>query len=54
MSLLHERPAYAAAFFFGRYGDRANLGQVPAVQMESAAADDAVAVLDYDKIANVF
>jgi hypothetical protein len=50
---LRRRAPDAAPFACGRHGDRANLGEVPAVEMQSTATDSTV-VFGHYKIANVF
>ena len=49
-----ERSADAVTFVLGPDGDRANLGEVSAVQMKSPAANDSVTVVGHHKVANIF
>jgi hypothetical protein len=48
-----QAPAAAAALARGIDGNRTNLGQMHAVEVESAAADDASVMLEDDKVADV-
>src|ERR1019366_1800955 len=50
---LDQAPAAAAALARGIDGDRTNLGEVQAIEVKSAASDDASFMLEDNKVADV-
>lgn len=51
---MYERPANATPLIFLRNSDRADLGKVHSIEMESPAADDLPFLFGHDEIPNVF
>ena len=51
---LDQASAATGALARGIDGNRTNLGEVHAIEVESAASDDAFVMLQHDKVADVF